>query len=51
MTLPEVADFLGVNPKTVRRLITRDACDASGSAGCYVFPPADLLRFVEARKE
>jgi len=50
LTLAEVADFLSVSPKTVRRLIARGLpCVRLGRV--VRFRPADLLRFVEARKE
>ena len=50
LTLPEVAVFLSVSPKTVRRLGSR--CLPCVRLGRVVrFRQADLLRFVEARKE
>jgi len=50
LTLPEVAAFLSVSPKTVRRLIGRELpCVRLGRV--VRFRQADLLRFVEARKE
>ena len=50
LTLPEVAAFLSVSPKTVRRLIGRGLpCVRLGRV--VRFRQADLLRFVEARKE
>ena len=50
LTLPEVAEFLSVSPKTVRRLIGRGLpCVRLGRV--VRFRQADLLRFVEARKE
>jgi len=50
LTLAEVADFLSVSPKTVRRLIGRGLpCVRLGRV--VRFRQADLLRFVEARKE
>ena len=51
LTLAEVAGFLRVSPKTVRRLV------ASGRLRCVRlgrvlrFQLADLFRFVEARRE
>jgi excisionase family DNA binding protein len=50
LTLPEVAEYLSVSPRTVRRLIGRGLpCVRLGRV--VRFRPADLLRFVEARKE
>ena len=50
LTLPEVAVFLSVSPKTVRRLVSRGLpCVRLGRV--VRFRQADLLRFVEARKE
>lgn len=50
LTLPEVAEYLCVSPKTVRRLVRRGLpCVRLGRV--VRFRPADLLRFVEARKE
>ena len=50
LTLPEVAVFLSVSPKTVRRLVGRGLpCVRLGRV--VRFRQADLLRFVEARKE
>lgn len=50
LTLPEVAEYLGVSAKTVRRLLGRGLpCVRLGRV--VRFRQADLLRFVEARKE
>ena len=50
LTLPEVAAYFGVSPKTVRRLVSRGLpCVRLGRV--VRFRQADLLRFVEARKE
>lgn len=50
LTLSEVAEYLCVSPKTVRRLVRRGLpCVRLGRV--VRFRPADLLRFVEARKE
>ena len=50
LTLPEVATYLSVSPKTVRRLVSRGLpCVRLGRV--VRFRQADLLRFVEARKE
>jgi excisionase family DNA binding protein len=49
LTLPEVAAYLSVSPKTVRRLLRRGLpCVRLGRV--VRFRQADLLRFVEARK-
>ena len=50
LTVEEVADFLCVSPKTVRRLMRRGL--PSVRFGRLVrFEQRDLLRWVEARKE
>ena len=50
LTLLEVAEYLGVSAKTVRRLLRRGLpCVRLGRV--VRFRQADLLRFVEARKE
>ena len=50
LTIEQVADHLGVSKKTVRRLIGRGLpCVRLGRV--VRFRQADLLRFVEARKE
>ena len=50
LTIEQVADVLSVSPKTVRRLIGRGLpCVRLGRV--VRFQQADLLRFVEARKE
>lgn len=50
LTISEVAAFLSVSPKTVRRLTGRGLpCVRIGRV--VRFRQADLLRFVEARKE
>lgn len=50
LTLPEVAAYLSVSPKTIRRLVGRGLpCVRLGRV--VRFRQADLLRFVEARKE
>lgn len=50
LTIEQVAEFLGVSPKTVRRLMRRGL--PSVRFGRLVrFEQRDLLRWVEARKE
>ncbi len=50
LSIAEVAEFLGVSPKTVRRLMRRGL--PSVRFGRLVrFEQRDLLRWVEARKE
>ena len=50
LTIDEVAAVLKVSPKTIRRLIARGLpCVRLGRV--IRFQQADLLRFVEARKE
>ena len=50
LTIDQVAEFLGVSPKTVRRLMRRGL--PSVRVGRLVrFEQRDLLRWVEARKE
>jgi excisionase family DNA binding protein len=50
LTIEQVAEFLGVSTKTVRRLMQRGL--PSVRFGRLVrFEPRDLLRWVEARKE
>lgn len=50
LTIDQVAEFLGVSPKTVRRLMRRGL--PSVRFGRLVrFEQRDLLRWVEARKE
>lgn len=51
LTLLDVADCLGVSPRTIRRLVQghRITCVRIGRA--LRFDPADVSRFVAARKE
>lgn len=50
LTIHDVAEYLSVSPKTVQRLVRRGLpCVRLGRV--VRFRPADLLRFVEARKE
>lgn len=51
LTLFQVASFLSVSPKTVRRLIARGKLPCVRVGRVVRFQPADLFRFVEARKE
>jgi excisionase family DNA binding protein len=51
LRLPEAAAFLNVSQKTVRRLVARRVLPCVQFGRVLRFQPADLLRFVEARKE
>jgi excisionase family DNA binding protein len=51
LTLAEVADMLQVSQKTVQRLVARRRLPCIRLGRVVRFSPADLLRFVEARKE
>jgi excisionase family DNA binding protein len=51
LTLRQVAGFLGVSEKTVRRLVTAGKLHYIRVGRVLRFQPADLFRFVEARKE
>ena len=51
LTLPEVAAFLRVSPKTVRRLVARRSLPCVRFGGVLRFQQADVFRFVAARKE
>ncbi len=51
LTLPEVAGFLNVSPRTVRRLVASRRLRCVRLGRVLRFQPADLFRFVEARKE
>lgn len=50
LTLREVAEYLKVSAKTVRRLVARRAIPCVRFGGVLRFHQADLFRFVEARK-
>jgi len=50
LTVPEVAAYLQVSPKTVRRLVAKRAIPCVRIGAMVRFQPADLLRFVAARK-
>lgn len=50
LTLPEVALFLAVSERTVRRLVARRQLPCL-RVGCQLrFDPSDLLRWTSARK-
>lgn len=51
LTLSEVAAALQLSPKTIRRLVARRSLRCIRVGRVLRFSPADLLRFVEARKE
>lgn len=51
LTLPEVAAFLRVSPKTVRRLVAGRKLRCVRVGRVLRFRQADLFRFVEAREE
>ncbi len=51
LTLGDVAEYLRVSPRTVRRLVSRHRLPCVRLGRVLRFSPADLLRFVEARKE
>ena len=50
-TLENVADYLGVSRRTVRRLVAAGRIPCARIASRLRFEPADVLRFVAARKE
>lgn len=51
MTLPEVAQFLHVSPKTIRRLIAHRGLPHVRFGRVVRFLEDDILRWVEARRE
>jgi len=51
LTLAEVAEMLSVSQKTVRRLVAGRKLPCIRLGRVLRFQPADLFRFVEARKE
>lgn len=51
LTLLDVAEFLGVSPRTIRRLVTRQRITCVRIGRALRFDPADVSRFVAARKE
>ena len=51
LTIEQVAAFLSVSPKTVRRLVTGRRLPCIRLGRVLRFQQADLFRFVEARKE
>jgi excisionase family DNA binding protein len=51
LTLPEVAAFLRLSPRSVRRLVGSRRLPCVRIGRVLRFHPADLFRFVEARKE
>ncbi len=50
LTLRQVADYLSVNSKTVRRLVACRAIPCVRVGALLRFRQATLVRFVEARK-
>lgn len=51
LTIEQVAEYLNVSPKTVRRLAARRAIPCVRFGRAVRFAPADVIRFVAARKE
>ena len=51
LTLLEVADFLAVSPRTVRRLITRRSIPCFRIGRSVRFSPQAVSRWLEARQE
>ncbi len=51
LTLQQVASYLNVSPKTVRRLVARRAIPCVRLGRALRFQPADVSRWVSARKE
>lgn len=51
LTLPEVAAYLRVHPKTVRRWIAQDGLPCVRIGNRVRFDATDILRWVSARKE
>lgn len=50
LTLEEVAEVLRLNPRTIRRLIAARRLPCVRLAGRIRFLPADVVRFVQARR-
>ena len=50
LTLDEVASFLRLNPRTIRRLVAAGRLPCARIAGRIRFVPADVDRFVQARR-
>ena len=44
----EAADYLGVTPQTLRRMVRRGQIRARLYCGAYHFKPEDLVDFLEA---
>lgn len=51
LTLEQTARMLSVSPKTIRRLVGGGQLPCVRVGRVLRFQPADLFRFVEARKE
>ena len=51
LTVDEVAEFLQVHPKTVLRLVRSDDLPCLRLRSRLRFDPADVVRWVSARKE
>jgi excisionase family DNA binding protein len=50
LTIRDVAAYLSVSPKTVRRLVARGSLPCVRFGGVLRFQQADLFRFVAARR-
>jgi excisionase family DNA binding protein len=50
LTLDEVASFLRLNPRTIRRLVASGRLPCARLVGRLRFLEADVVRFVQARK-
>lgn len=51
MRLAQVAEYLALSERTVRRLVARRALPCVHIGGVLRFDQADVFRFVAARKE
>lgn len=50
LTLEDVAEVLRLNPRTIRRLVAARRLPCVRLAGRLRFLPADVVRFVQARR-
>jgi len=51
LTIQEVADYLSVSPKTVRRLVSRRGLPHIRFGRVLRFERGDVFRWLQARKE